>query len=1645
MSNKAYSLSYLQILDGDDNQVSTNNLNGMIRIKLGIPKNAKAGDKIMLDIDGDGNPDRTITIKSKHLGKAITAKFSGHRFAISDDQITAAAWVVTKTGKAGKKVTDSSGVNISLDEPTLSLQDSPDNLNQGNLAIHGTATANSEITLYSGDKVLLTTKTNSKGKWSAAIDSMEVGEHQLTAKASFYGKSQMSQQLSATVLSANSLKTDFLELLQEDNIINFKEVDNAGREDSKVQLKVTLPPGTIVGEHVIILITNPDGVPSLFSHVLTLDDIQRNGLTLPIPTARLVDSNGDYLNGNYKLSLIIANGIGHTTEHPGDITFTLDADIPEPVASIGILDGGDENLTDEDLASDITVRVDIASRAQPGDILHIDVNGDGKPELTHILEAANIGKRLDFKIPGSEFKLVNKVVTATATVSDIAGNQSPKSSDTSSVDSEPPTSKTTSIDIDPNITADDTLIQRDSDKSIAITGSVTGEYSSGDKVTLSVNNKEFTGKVSASGTFSIKVPGSDLIADGDRKVEATVEATDAHGNKADKGEITDTERYKVDLDALDTDADEIIDSIDIDDDNDGILDSNETAKATSAGETLGDITQSVKEQSQWQAAQSDGSLNIAGSGAEITAQGVVFNVSTGMETSDAVATLDIESDGSTPVLVEFTVARLIATGSHGGEVNALFKLVDKDGTVLDQIHWHSAPHTDNDHYYRYPDTLALKGQGTGLQLIADDVGSFTTTHLPGNDWALENVKVFGYESTQPAGDELDTDGDGIVNSLDLDSDNDGITDNVEAQKTQNYIAPSGVDANGDGLDDAYNKGFSGVDSDGDGIRDAYDSDSDNDGTGDVAERGDGQAEKITSHKDTDNDGLLDIFEHGSDDDGYNVHDGNVQTRNGNILKFNLGDSDNDTSANGKNANDAGVNLDYRERTDSDGDGIADEVDLDDDNDGLLDSEEFTVLQGQHFFVNSPGEWLIHDVRSSRSDSQVQIPKDQSTTALDGLVFLAGAHKQTTITVDLDLSGNTLMAGIFKFHVDSSQLSAGQTGAKIDLIDSQGSVIDSVTYRAGQSEIVVLEGKGLGLKVSISSPDSNPFIITSMSASYDELGVDSDGDMLIDSLDIDSDNDGILDNVEAQTTQDYIALSTKDKNNNGLDDAYEGKNTLSAVDTDGDGTADFLDTDSDNDGKLDSKERGDGQNSSSSSQDDSDGDGLLDIFENGKTNDAYNQINENIIRKNGHFRLADSDNDVAANGSDASGTEKNLDYRDSKNGSGNAKEIADGVILGPDISLIQRGHLQVSLTLPNIQLIDNDGSEEIVAQLSSTPVGGFIRDNLGNVFQSTTGQTTLELEGWDLNSLSYDMPGNAYSLETIELSVRSREKSNGDLSAPSTAKIVIEYLYQTSPLVLDFDGDGVETIAYTEGVLFDIDGDGHKDKTGWAAADDGLLVRDIDANGIIDDASELFGEGTLLADGSTASDGFEALRDLDSNGDGRFDNLDEAYSELKVWRDLNQDGVSQAAEMQGLSQAGIEFIQLDAARIDEDNQGNTAGLRASWGDSSGMLHDIDDIWFTHQSGAEGRVESVERFDADSTLDLSDLLQGESTDAAALDSYLNFEVIGDNTWMTVSQSGSFDGANDNHFDKLYELQGVQLQGTDQQIIQQLLDSEQLKVDS
>ena len=132
-----------------------------------------------------------------------------------------------------------------------------------------------------------------------------------------------------------------------------------------------------------------------------------------------------------------------------------------------------------------------------------------------------------------------------------------------------------------------------------------------------------------------------------------------------------------------------------------------------------------------------------------------------------------------------------------------------------------------------------------------------------------------------------------------------------------------------------------------------------------------------------------------------------------------------------------------------------------------------------------------------------------------------------------------------------------------------------------------------------------------------------------------------------------------------------------------------------------------------------------------------------------------------------------------------------------------------------------------------------------------------------------------------------------------------------PLILDLNGNGIETVAPNAAnpILFDLNGNGIKTGTGWVAATDGFLVLDRNGNGTIDNGTELFGDSTQLAAGGNAADGFAALAGQDSNADGVVNALDANFASLKVWQDLNQDGISQAGELKTLAELGIASLNL----------------------------------------------------------------------------------------------------------------------------------------
>ncbi|WP_033073857.1 calcium-binding protein [Sphingopyxis sp. MWB1] len=157
-----------------------------------------------------------------------------------------------------------------------------------------------------------------------------------------------------------------------------------------------------------------------------------------------------------------------------------------------------------------------------------------------------------------------------------------------------------------------------------------------------------------------------------------------------------------------------------------------------------------------------------------------------------------------------------------------------------------------------------------------------------------------------------------------------------------------------------------------------------------------------------------------------------------------------------------------------------------------------------------------------------------------------------------------------------------------------------------------------------------------------------------------------------------------------------------------------------------------------------------------------------------------------------------------------------------------------------------------------------------------------------------------------------------------------------PLVLDLDGNGYDLISreYSQ-VYFEFDSDGFAENAGWIGGNDAFLVRDLNGNGQIDNITEMFGNRT--------TSGFAALAILDSNGDGVFSIADADFSSVRLWKDANSNGVTDAGELISLAHAGIASISLTATTLsDTDVRGNVVVREASFTRTDGTAGKVGDI-------------------------------------------------------------------------------------------------------
>ncbi|MGN4961591.1 cadherin domain-containing protein [Aeromonas veronii] len=264
-----------------------------------------------------------------------------------------------------------------------------------------------------------------------------------------------------------------------------------------------------VGSIVTLLVTDANGNQQTLTATVT-----------PAGTFT-VDVVTPLAEGSYTVTATVTDPAGNT----GSATDSGSVDVTAPAITVDAPDN----------TNDTTPTITGTSNAVPGSTVTLvvtDANGTQQTLTTTVQPGG--GYSVDVTTP-----LAEGSYQVTASVTDPAGNTG-TATDDGSVDSKVPN---LTIALDANITDDDVINAAEAGQQIPISGTVTGEFKVGDIVTLTVNNTAYTGPVDANGRFTMLVAGSDLVADGNKTIDASVTSTDSAGNSAT---VTDTENYGVD-------------------------------------------------------------------------------------------------------------------------------------------------------------------------------------------------------------------------------------------------------------------------------------------------------------------------------------------------------------------------------------------------------------------------------------------------------------------------------------------------------------------------------------------------------------------------------------------------------------------------------------------------------------------------------------------------------------------------------------------------------------------------------------------------------------------------------------------------------------------------------------------------------------------------------------------------------------------------------------------------------------------------------------------------------------------------------------------------------------------------------------------
>ncbi|UTH09019.1 putative Ig domain-containing protein [Macrococcoides canis] len=664
--------------------------------------------------------------------------------------------------------------------------------------------------------------------------------------------------------------------------------------------------------------------------------------------------------------------------------------------------------------------------------------------------------------------------------------------------------------------------------------------------------------------------------------------------------------------------------------------------------------------------------------------------------------------------------------------------------------------------------------------------------------------------------------------------------------------------------------------------------------------------------------------------------------------------------------------------DTDGDGIPDDVDTDDDNDGVNDSDEIAAgLDPKNPDTDGDG---INDGQEdtdgdgiSNDDESVDSGTTVTDTDGDGIPDIV--DPATVPPVDTDGDGipdatdtdddNDGVSDSDENVVGTDPLNPETTpGTPDGSIDTDG---DGINNGDESDETLPnpTDKDGSGIPDIVEKPTTPP--------------VDTDGDGIPDDVDTDDDNDGVNDSDEIVVGTDPLNPETTpgtpdesidtdgdginngdesdetlpnptDKDGNGIPDIVE-KPTTPPVDTDGDGIPDDVDTDDDNDGVNDSDEEAAGLDPKNP---DTDGDGIKDGAED-TDGDGINNDDESV---DSGTTITDEDGDGVADivdpatkllDTDGDGNPDVTDTDDDNDGVNDSDEEAAG--LDPKNPDTDGDGIKDGAEDTDGDGINND-DESVDSGTTITDEDG---DGVADIVDPATKPLDTDGDGNpDVTDTDDDNDGvNDSDEEAAGLDPKNPDTDGDGIKdgAEDTDGDGInndDESVDSGTTITDEDGDGVADIVDPATKPLDTDGDGNPDVTDTDDDNDGVNDSDEEVAGLDPKNPDTDGDG--IKDGAEDTDGDGINNDdesvdsgttiTDEDGDGVADIVDPATKPLDTDGDGNPDVTDTDDDNDGVNDSDEEAAGLDPKNPDTDGDGIKDGAEDTDGD--GINNDDESV-------------------------------------------------------------------------------------------------------